>query len=178
MRNSTRLAYSIVRGQSTRPKLGRPRSIRRRRRGGGSRGSSRSGGGCGSRAGRSRAAARSRRPPPTRRRRSRSTARVPGASPPRAPARRTTPARGTCLRRRLPSLASLALRFSPSPPRASGSFLSRQLLQLQFRTGGVDWDGALARSLSPFGGMHAFVPSRSGTKADSIVARYARCGDY
>jgi len=111
------------------------------------------------------------------RRRSRGTARAPGASPPRAPARRT-PARGTCLRRRLPSLASLALRFSPSPPRASGSFLSRQLLQLQFRTGGVDWDGALARSLSPFGGMHAFVPSRSGTKADSIVARYARCGDY
>ena len=79
----------------------------------------------------------------------------------------------------VPCSLHLALRFSPSPPRASGSFLSRQLLlQLQFRTGGVDWDGALARSLSPFGGMHAFVPSRSGTKADSIVARYARCGDY
>ena len=161
MRNSTRLTYSIARGQSTRAKLGRPRSIRRRRRGGGSRGSSRSGGGCGSRVGRSRAAARSRRPPPPRRRRSRGTARAPETWPPRAPARRT-PARGTCLRRRLPSLASLALRFSPSPPRASGSFLSRQLLlQLQFRTGGVDWDGALARSLPPFGGMRAlFLPGR------------------
>jgi hypothetical protein len=67
------------------------RPFRRRRRGDVSRGSSRSGVGCGSRAERSRAAACSPRRPLPPRRRSTGTARAPGTSPPRAPARRRPP---------------------------------------------------------------------------------------